>query len=265
LIQRKRPRRRAFYTVGITTHQEPIMNAADIMTRQVVTVRTDDSVETAARLMLDHHVSGLPVVDDSGAPIGMLTEHDLLRRSETGTERHRPQWLEFLIGPGKLAAEYVRFHGRKIEQVMSEGVVSVTPATSLADVVELMEKRHFKRLPVLEDGRLVGIISRANLLQALIAPVSANPDAVSDAEILQQLQDELARTDWAPRAMLDLHVTDGVVELHGTITNEHQRAALRVAAENIRGVKQIRDHLVWVDALSGIVADLPNDDIKPAR
>ncbi|MDN0081816.1 CBS domain-containing protein [Crenobacter sp. SG2305] len=239
------------------------MNAADIMTRQVLTVRTDSSVETAARLMLEHHISGLPVVDENGALIGMLTEHDLLRRGETGTERQHPHWLEFLLGPGKLAAEYVQFHSRKVEQVMSKGVVSVTPSTPLTEVVELMEKRKFKRLPVLEDGRLVGIISRANLLQSLIASASANSVAVSDAEILQQLQAELARTDWAPRAMLDLRVTDGIVELHGTITDERQRTALRVAAENIRGVRQIRDYLLWADPFSGIVADMPDDDIKP--
>lgn len=232
------------------------MKASDVMTRGALTVTADSTVTAAAQLMLSHHVSGLPVVDAAGAVIGMVTEGDLLRRAEIGTERHRARWLELLLGPGRLAGDYVRSHGRTVGEVMTRGVAAITPATPLADAVALMEERRVKRLPVIDRGRLVGIVSRANLLAALLE-LLAKPtgSAGTDREIRARLLAEIDRQHWAPSASVDVAVADGVVELCGTITDERERAALRVAAENLPGVKAVHDRLVWVEPISGLVID----------
>jgi CBS domain-containing protein len=234
------------------------MKAADVMKHRVVTIGPETTIGEAAKLMIHHGISGLPVVDRSGSPIGMVTEGDLLRRTETGTERRRPHWLEFLIGPGRLAGEYVHTHGRKVEEVMTRKVITITPATPLEEVVGLMEKHRVKRLPVIEHKKIVGIVSRANLLHALahLAPI-APPTTASDAEIRKRLLAEMDKEPWALRGVVDAIVSNGTVELRGVIGDERQRAALRVVAENVPGVRKIVDHLVWVEPVSGMVIDAP--------
>ena len=237
------------------------MNAADVMTRNVVTVGADASIGQAIALMLDHRLSGLPVVDGSGKVVGMLTEGDLLRRAETQTERQRPRWLELLLGPSRLANEYVRTHGRKVGEIMTEDVVSVAEDTPLAEIVQLMERRRIKRLPVLRGDALVGIVTRADLMRALGQLVDKEPISASDDDEIQKcVLAELARTAWAPRAGITVVVTDGIVELDGAITNEKAREAVRVAAENVPGVKSVRDRLVWVEPVSGTVIGAPDDE-----
>jgi len=180
------------------------MNVADIMTQPVITVTPETKIAEAARLMLQHRISGLPVVDGKDAVIGVVTEGDLLRRSEIGTERHRPRWVELLIGPGRLAADYVDAHARTVGEVMSQGVASVKPQDPLPEVVRLMEKRHVKRVPVIENGRLIGIVSRANLVRALVhsrtrtaaADAAAN---TSDAEIRDRILAVISKEPWGPR------------------------------------------------------------------
>lgn len=231
------------------------MNVVDVMTRRVTTVGPDATVAEAAQLMLGRSVSGLPVVDKAGLVVGVVTEGDLLRRAETGTERRRSRWLEFLVGPGRVADEYARAHGRRVEEVMTADVVTVTPETPLERVVELMERHRIKRLPVLEGGQLVGIVSRANLLHALARLAAAPATASSDAEIQQRLSAEIDNASWAPRACINPIVQDGVIDLYGAITDERERSALRVLAENVPGVKDVRDHLVWIEPLSGMVIE----------
>jgi CBS domain-containing protein len=235
------------------------MQAADIMSRRVVTIRPDSSVEAAARLMLRHHISGLPVVDASGAVVGMVTEGDLLRRAEIGTERQRSRWLELLVSPGRLAQDYVQAHARKISEIMIREVVSIAPSQPLAEVVALMERHHVKRLPVIDKGRLVGVVSRADLLDALInMAADTSPAAVaSDQKLRKLVLAEIDKQLWAPRASIDVSVRDGEVELQGVITDERERAALRIAAENVAGVKAVHDHLAWVEPVSGMVIDAP--------
>lgn len=143
------------------------MLARDVMTGGVVPVNSKSSLAQAVELMLKLKVSGLPVVDDRGELVGMITEGDLLRRAELGTERKRPRWLEFLRGPGALAEDYVKTHARRVDEVMTEGVYSVAEETPIADVVSLMNSRRIKRVPVVRDGLPVGIISRADLVRAL--------------------------------------------------------------------------------------------------
>ena len=242
------------------------MLAQEIMTRSVVTVRRDSSLQDAVTAMLDHGLSGLPVVDDGGRPVGMLSEGDLLRRSELGTERNRPRWLAFLASPGRLAEEYTHTHGRLVADVMTDKVYSVAPDTPLQEVVQLMERHRIKRVPVLENGLLVGIISRANLLRALALAAPALPAGNrSDEEIRQRLARELASTAWAPRYMVDHVVQNGVVHLYGTILDEREREAICVAARNTPGVKEVHDHMVWCEPVSGAVLGLPAEPDPPRR
>jgi CBS domain-containing protein len=233
------------------------------MSRAPVTVGRDASVREAIRLMLDNRVSGLPVVGEAGELVGILTEGDLLRRSETGTERRHRSWLEYLLGPGRMADEYVRSHGRKVEEIMTREVVSVGGDTSLAEIVELMERRHIKRVPVVERDVLVGIVSRADLIAAVARALDGeSAAAIGDEEIRERVLVELGKAPWAPRTGLSVTVADGVVELNGVIFDEKEREALRVAAENVPGVKAVEDRLVWVEPVSGTVIEPPPE--RPA-
>jgi len=235
------------------------LKAADVMTRNVLTVGPESSVAQAIRLMLDNNISGLPVLAADRKVVGILTEGDLLRRGETGTERHRPRWLEILMGPGRAAGEYVRTHGRKVADIMSTDVVSVAGDTPLDEVVGLMERRRIKRVPVVEGEALVGIVSRADLLRSLLGVLDAQPaEARRDEEILELIQAELAKRSWVPRDGLSISVKDGVVDLNGVILEEEEREALRVVAENAPGVKAVEDHLVWIEPVSGTVIEPPS-------
>ncbi|MGP0092419.1 MAG: CBS domain-containing protein [Xanthobacteraceae bacterium] len=241
------------------------MNAADVMTQGVITVGSDSSVLEAVQLMLQHRISGLPVVDKKGELLGIVSEGDLLRRTETGTQRRRPRWLEFLIGPGKLANEYVHASGRKVNEVMTPSVTTAAEDTPLEQIVELMERHQIKRVPVMRGREVVGIVTRANLLRALAGLArEVPPSATNDAAIRERLLAELGKQPWAPIAQLNILVRNGVVQLWGTIFDERQREAIRVAAENILGVKAVEDHLVWVEPTSGMVI-LPEEEGPQAK
>ena len=231
------------------------MNVADVMTQNAITVTPETAIAEAAGLLLQHRISGLPVVDHEGRVVGIVTEGDFLRRIETGTERRHGGWLGFLIAPGRLAEEYAHANARKVGEVMTTGVVAVAPQDPLAEVVRLMERHHIKRLPVIENGRLVGIVSRANLVRALLdnLPKPTGKAAAGDAEIRERILAEIAKQPWGPRASVDVRVEGGIVELYGSITDERERAALQVLAENAAGVKAVEDHLVWVEPVSGLI------------
>jgi CBS domain-containing protein len=236
------------------------MKAEDVMTRDVISIAPDATVLQAARLMLQHHISGLPVVDESGKLVGVLSEGDFLRRRETRTEHKRSRWLEFLMGPGRIAAEYSHSHGRKVSEVMTTEVQTVADETPLEEIVELMERKRIKRVPVLCGEQLVGIVTRSNLMHAMVSMARvAQPAAKDDSTIRETLLAEMQKADWAPVAMTNVVVRDGVVELWGTIVDERQREALKVAAENIPGVKAVNDHLVWVEPTTGMVIE-PRDE-----
>lgn len=232
------------------------MDVKDVMTPYVVSVLPDQSVFDAAKLMLEKKISGLPVVDDTGNLVGVVTEGDFLRRAEIGTRRQRPRWVEFFMGPGRLADEYVRISGRKVRDVMTRDVRAVAPDTPLSEVVRLMERHNIKRVPVVEGGKIVGIVTRANLLHAMasFANEVASPRA-EDTTIREQLLAELATHPWSPITAIDVTVRDGVVQLSGAITDERQREALRVAAENIPGVKKVEDYIAWVEPVSGFYVE----------
>ena len=228
------------------------MKAADVMTRSVVSIKPDASITEMVKLMLDKRISGLPVIDDHGELVGIVTEGDCLRRTETGTERKRPRWLEFLTGPERLANEYIRAHSRKVADVMTETPITIAEDTAVDEIVHLMESRCIKRLPVTRDGKVVGIVSQANLLEAL-ASVSSNipPAGPADSTIRDQILTELGKQPWAPQ--LNVTVQDGIVDLWGVVFASRQREAAIVAAGNVPGVKKVRSHIAWVEPHSGMV------------
>jgi len=237
------------------------MKASDVMTPRVISIEPDAPIMRAVRLMLQNRVSGLPVIGPKGELVGMVTEGDFIRRGEIGTQRRRNRWLEFLIGPGRLADEYVHARGRKVEEVMTREPITVTPDTRLDEVVRLMERHRIKRLPVLREGALVGIVTRANIMHALVSVAAeTKAPAGDDATIREQILAECGRQSWAP--MANVVVRNGVVELWGTITDERERQALIVASENVAGVKTVHDHLVWIEPNSGFVIQSEEDEAR---
>ncbi len=233
------------------------MNAADVMTRNPATVREDTPIAEAIHLMLDRRISGMPVSGANGELVGILTEGDLLRRIETGTERQRPRWIEFLMGSGRLAAEYVRTHARRVNEVMTRGVASVTPDTPLRDVVALMERRGVKRIPVVQNETCIGIISRADLIRTLGRVLDAEPTSASDEAIREHVLREINSRPWAATTSVEVTVNDGVVDLDGVVFDERERTALKVAAETAPGIRGIQDHLTWIEPNTGITFPAP--------
>ena len=237
------------------------MNAKDVMTTDVLTVNQDASVLEAVRLMLQRRISGLPVVDASGALIGMVSEGDFLRRSELGTQPRHPRWIEFLMGAGRLADEYIHTSGRKVREVMTNTVYSVTEEVPLEEIVELMEHRRIKRVPVLSGNKITGIVTRSNLLRAFAGFMHEAPHAsADDGAIRSKLINEMKKQPWAPLAVTDIDVSNGIVKLSGVVLDDRQRVALRVAAENIPGVKKVEDHMVWIEPMSGTVIEARVED-----
>lgn len=229
--------------------------AGDVMTGEVATVLADSPLHAAIRLMLDRHVSGLPVLDGTGMLVGIVTEGDLLRRVELGTEEHPSAWRAFFRGPDRQAADYVATHSRVVRDVMTATVLTVDVATPLSDVVTLMQDKHVKRVPVLSGHMLVGIVSRSDLLrqlaESLPGPTRAPITGQSDDTIHDNILAEFRRQSWA-RDGVKVVVIGGVVDLEGMIFEISQRAAMRVAVENVPGVTAMRDHTIWVEPYSGM-------------
>jgi CBS domain-containing protein len=235
------------------------MKAKDVMTSTVISVQPNATILQAARQMLQHHISGLPVITQSGEIVGILSEGDFLRRREIATERRHSRWLEFLMGPGRLAVEYAHSHGSKVGEVMTTEVHTVTEDTTLEDIVELMERRRIKRVPVMRGKEVVGMVTRSNLMRAMVSLARAEQKpANDDATIRETLLAEMQKESWAPAAMVNVVVRDGIVELWGVVIDERQREALKVAAENIPGVRAVKDHMVWLEPTSGMVIEPRN-------
>ncbi|WP_213770533.1 CBS domain-containing protein [Bradyrhizobium sp. dw_78] len=240
------------------------MRAHQVMTQNVITVTPETPIVEAANKMLQNHISGLPVVDKSGKLVGIVSEGDFLRRSEIGTQRKRPRWLQFLMSPGRDADEFTRESGRKIEDVMTCDPVTVDEETPLEELVKLMEKKGIKRLPVLRGNDMVGIVTRSNLLQAVASLARDVPDPTADDDhIRDRITRAIEKADWHPLG-LQVTVRNGVVHLHGIVIDERSRQASIVAAENVEGVKEVHDHLCFVDTYSGFYIESPEDE-KAAR
>ena len=220
------------------------MKASEIMTREVVAVTPDTPIRDVAKLMVDQRISGVPVIDQ-GKLVGIISENDLVRRVELGTEKTRPRWVQFLTSDDTLLAEYVQQRGQLARDVMTTDVVTVTPNTSVAHIAEILETRHIKRVPVVDGGKVVGIVSRANLLQALatVAPTQTEPAQTDDATIHDAIAAEIQMIAWLPSPVMNnVTVSDGIVHLWGYSGSENERRALRIAAGRVAGVKEVKDH-----------------------
>ena len=235
------------------------MKASDIMTTGVVSTSPECPLSEVLQVMLERHISGLPVVNASGKLVGVITEGDCLRRVETGTEIKRPLWREIFTGPEKLAQEYIRAHGRKVSEVMTPDPITVTEDTDVSEIIHLMEKSRIKRLPVMRGDAVVGIVSRANVIRALAGLMRGAKVSETDIEIRNNILAEFGKLPWAANELVDVRVKDGVVDLWGSFTAFRQDEAAVVAAENIAGVKEVRSHLAWVDPMSGITVYSPDE------
>lgn len=229
------------------------MQAQDIMTTPVISIDASASIADAADLMLTRRISCLPVTRD-GAVVGIVSEGDFLRRKELGTQRVRPRWLEFLTGPGKIADEYVRTNGRRVDEVMTTDVVSAPPGISLAEIVELMGRHNIKNMPILDGGRMAGIITRSDLLRALLRILPKSGAATDDDEVIRRnIVAELQGQSWSGGDLIGVAVDKGNVELNGAIFDERQRKAAVVAAENVAGVKKVTDKLFCAGPFSVVL------------
>ena len=220
------------------------MRAIDVMTRDVVAAPPEVTVQDIARVMINHRISGIPIIDQDRRLVGIVTEGDLLRRVEIGTERRRSRWSEWFSPNSQLAADYIEAHARRVADIMTREVTSVDESATLAEITDLMETKRIKHLPVVHEGKLVGIVSRADLMKALASYGTSAPDEENDRSIHSRLLAELRNQTWSHLNAGDIVVSDGVVHFWGVVASEEERRALRVAAENFPGVRGVEDHAI---------------------
>ena len=222
------------------------MKASDIMVSPVITVGPDATVQDVADILVRNRISAVPVLSQQGKILGIVSEGDLIRRVESGTQPHRSWWLELLTTKFTLRDEYVKSHSRKVTDVMTSDVLTVSPDTRLGDIASMLEKNGIKRVPVVTDGKLVGIVSRANLVQAIatIGKTIMTQDAASAATLREKVVDQLDSVPLAWPALINVIVNDGNIELWGIVESESEKRAARVAAEATPGVGAVIDHLM---------------------
>lgn len=229
------------------------MRAKDIMTESIVCVNVKETVFDAAELLLGAGVSAAPVVNDQGNVLGIVSEADLIHRAEIATTP-RKSWLQRLLGGEATAArEFVSTHARKVSDIMTREVVTASDDATLVELVELIEKHRVKRIPIVRDNKLVGIVSRANLLGALLSrEPEGTVELTDDNQLRQAVIDAFDKQPWKSRWPVNVVVSDGAVHLWGFVESEDVRKAYRVAAENVPGVKKVRSHLRSMPATVGM-------------
>jgi CBS domain-containing protein len=222
------------------------MKAADVMVRNVITVGPSAGVGDVANILLANRISAVPVVGERNALLGIVSEGDLMRRSEIDTERRRSWWIEQFTSNETLASEFTKAHSRKVRDIMTRDVVTAEPCTSLGDIAALLERNAIKRVPIVKDGKVVGIVSRANLVQALASVRNGigAATAADDPTVREKVMARLNAQRWAGPFPLNVIVHDGTVDLWGLVDSEDAKTALRVAAEETAGVRAVNDNLV---------------------
>lgn len=234
------------------------MIAANAMTIAPVTVNENTPVLEVVSLLINLKISGLPVLDSDGIMVGIITEGDLLRRSELGTEIKRPHWKELFLSPGRLAKDYVQSHACYAGGIMTTRPLTVSPETPLDEVISLMENNNIKRVPVVKADKLVGIITRVDILKALRTilvrdrdPESADEKTVDDDSMKKEIIERIRSQPWAPKSNIRITVKNGVVDIGGAIWDENIRAALITLIEEVTGNGDVRDHLVFIEPTTG--------------
>ena len=235
------------------------MRVRDVMTAKVIGVAESASLLDALETMTKANVSALVVYDNAGTPRGVLSEGDLLRRSELGTQKRRLGWLEFLLGGGRVSEDYAHVHGRRVGELMTKDIIGVAEDDELADAVDLMLAKKIKRLVVLKEGKAVGVLSRADVLKALLRALPAPSASRPDAEVADEIRRAIDAQHWAPSGSIRVEVLDGIVTLSGAIADDRLRDGLRVLAENVPGVKKVRDRLAWIEPNSGFLVPVSGD------
>lgn len=220
------------------------MLARDVMVAPVITINSSAKVEEAAQLLLENRISAVPVLDHKNKLVGIISEGDLLHRVEAGTERRRSWWLRAFVGNDTLASDFIKAHARKVSDVMTDRVITATPDTPLHEIAAAMEKNAIKRLPIVENGQLVGIVSRANLLQAVASSRKTLELSADDRSIRERILSMLKSKPWAHAMYLSVTVVDGVVDLWGVVDSGAERKAINVAAGSVPGVISVNDNLV---------------------
>jgi CBS-domain-containing membrane protein len=220
------------------------MNAADIMITDVITVHPETTTKDAALILVENGISAAPVVDAEGRLVGIVSEGDLIRRAEIGTDKRRSWWLDFLSSPETRASDFVRSHAVKVADVMTKEVVTATRDTSLSQIANMLERNGIKRVPIVEGDRIAGIVSRANLLRAFSkAASSTTPD---DDKLRDEITGRIRSLPWGMPWLLTVTVQDGVVDLWGPVKSPAQRQTIRVAVEGIPGVKSVCDNMYYL-------------------
>lgn len=229
------------------------MEAREVMTRDVVAVGPDTTVGEIAAILVRHRISAVPVVAANRQLLGIVSQTDLAHRSETGTEKRRKWWLELFADTDVKAREYVKSHGLRAQDVMTRFVVSVPEVASLAEVADVLDAHRIRQVPVMADGRLVGMISRADLVRKLAEIKVTAPSARPDNGALQKaIWDQIKSQPWLKSAFINLAVRDGVVELWGAVDSEEQHRALRVLVEGVEGVGKVEDHVSLLPKVVGV-------------
>lgn len=220
------------------------MQAHQIMTSKVKTVRRESSISEVATLMTTHRISGLPVVDEDGSMVGIVSETDLLHRIETGTEKQRKWWVSLFIDADMRARDFIKAHGHTVGDVMSRFVISVPHDASLAQVADILDANNLKRVPVLENGKLVGIITRGDLVRAFVdADAMENIPQREPAALQKAINETLAAQSWINSAYINVVVTDSAIEIWGVVSSEDQRKALTILVEEVAGQRSVVNHV----------------------
>jgi CBS domain-containing protein len=220
------------------------LKARDVMTRKVLSISPETPVRTLAAFLIDHRISAVPVIDNGGVPLGVVSEGDLLRRVEIGTERKKAWWVSILSDADDEARDFVKTHGLIAADIMTRGMIAVDPDAELAAIANLLESKRIKRVFVLAGGKIDGVITRSDIVKTLMRRPEATARRRPDAEIHDAIEAEIRKEDWAPLAFVSVVVADGVVELTGAVGSAAQRDGLVVLAQRIDGVRSVRNHLV---------------------
>lgn len=225
--------------------KEIVMRASDVMSINVCTAKPETPINEVARRLCDRHISAMPVVDDENRVLGIVSEGDLLRRVEFGTDR-RSWWLDLFSSNAELAKRYVKSHGRTARDVMTRPAITIEDTTELSEIARLLEGHRIKRLPVVKDGKLVGIVSRADIVRGLIvaAKTWGRSRTIDDEKLRAAIYDELHGLPFISASFVNVVVSDGEVHIWGTVETAEQKAAIRVACENMRGVREVTDNIV---------------------
>jgi len=228
------------------------MRVKDVMTPKLLGVPETASLWEALNMMVTSRVSALIVFDEIGAPVGILSEGDLMRRAELGCEKRRPRWLDFLAGGGRSAREYARSHGRRVHEIMTRNVLSVDAGAELKEAIDLMLEKRVRRLMVVKGSEPVGVLSRSDIVRALMSAMPSQNEIRTDSDLQTAIDNELQRHAWAPVNSVRVLVDDGVATLEGAIPDDSLREGLKVLVENVPGVKGVHDHLAWIEPNSGL-------------